>query len=96
PCAPLSVHASHALTHCLCKMGDDLGDDWIGDDLGPGDEDTSAAVSVAPKSIKNKKSKKGATATAKSAATAAATSTAGRKRGRSQLSPEGYEDEDDG
>lgn len=47
PCAPLSVHASHALTHCLCKMGDDLGDDWIGDDLGPGDEDTSAAVSGA-------------------------------------------------
>lgn len=80
-------------------MGDDLGDDWVASDLGSGDEETSAAASVTSKAIKNKEanaenSVKSGGKNKAHASDAAAASTGGRKRGRSQLSPEGFEEDE--
>ncbi|CAB1099527.1 unnamed protein product [Ectocarpus sp. CCAP 1310/34] len=77
-------------------MGDDLGDDWGVKGLDSGDEGTStaAAAAVAPKEV-TKKKKKPNNNTKKNDNSSSITNTlAGRKRGRSQLSPEGFEETD--
>ncbi|CBJ28652.1 conserved unknown protein [Ectocarpus siliculosus] len=77
-------------------MGDDLGDDWGVEGLDSGDEGTStaaAAAAVAPKTATKKKNK--ANNKKKNDDSSTTTTTlAGRKRGRSQLSPEGFEETD--
>ncbi|CAM9972194.1 unnamed protein product [Ectocarpus sp. 12 AP-2014] len=80
-------------------MGDDLGDDWGVEGLDSGDEGTSTAAgaaAVAPKEATKKENKtNNKTNNKKNDESSSATNTlAGRKRDRSQLSPEGFEETD--
>eukprot|EP00752_Nemacystus_decipiens_P011919 g10569.t1 len=77
-------------------MGDDLGDEWVAEALDSGDEGVSMTVTEAAepptaKSMKTSKNGKGITSTS---AASAPTALAGRKRGRAQLSAEGFEESD--
>ncbi|CAN0358569.1 unnamed protein product [Ectocarpus sp. 12 AP-2014] len=80
-------------------MGDDLGDDWGVEGLDSGDEGTStaaAAAAVAPKEATKKQNKANNNSNKKKNDDSSSTTNtlAGRKRGRSQLSPEGFEETD--
>eukprot|EP00904_Undaria_pinnatifida_P011338 jgi/Undpi1/7334/HiC_scaffold_22.g09807.m1 len=84
-------------------MGDDLGDEWEMEEVDGGGEETSAldsaAATVAPKAIKNKNKNKNKDSSKNKKQINAPDAgdggpMAGRKRGRSQLSAEGFEEID--
>ncbi|CAM9732855.1 unnamed protein product [Ectocarpus sp. 12 AP-2014] len=96
---PTAVAAVVAWESSSGSMGDDLGDDWGVEGLDSGDEGTSTAAgaaAVAPKEATKKENKtNNKTNNKKNDESSSATNTlAGRKRDRSQLSPEGFEETD--